>query len=187
MEQSGEYRIQAALDHVWLGLNDAEVLARCIDGCLSMEKVSDDRFETSVKAKIGPVSATFQAVLELTDVQAPNQYTINANVKGGAAGFGKGTAEVVLTEDPEAPGSTVLNYRVKANVGGKLAQVGSRLIDAAARKMANDFFGAFGEEVSGEVPLATGENAPAPFEPSGQWKIWLIVFTALALAMIFAY
>jgi carbon monoxide dehydrogenase subunit G len=187
VEQSGEYRIQAALDHVWLGLNDPEVLARCIDGCLAMEKVSDDRFETSVKARIGPVSATFQAVLELTDVQAPTHYTINANAKGGAAGFGKGTAEVQLAEDSEAPGSTVLSYQVKANVGGKLAQVGSRLIDAAARKMANDFFSAFGEEVSGEVPLATGANAPAQYESSGQWKIWLVVFVALALAMIFAY
>ena len=92
MEQAGEYRIRAGLDDVWSGLNDPEILGRCIDGCQSMEKVSDDRFETSVKARVGPVSATFQAVLELSDVDPPSSYTINANVKGGAAGFGKGAA-----------------------------------------------------------------------------------------------
>ncbi|MFV2090100.1 MAG: carbon monoxide dehydrogenase subunit G [Pseudomonadales bacterium] len=188
MEQSGEYRVQAGLDQVWQGLNDPEILARCIDGCLTMEKTSEDRFETTVKARIGPVSATFQAVLELTEVVAPTRYTINASVKGGAAGFARGTAQVRLSEDPDRSGATMLRYAVKANVGGKLAQVGSRLIDGAARKMANDFFAAFGEEISGEVPVATGANAPEVerFEASGQWKIWLIVFAALAIGMILA-
>ena len=188
MEQSGEYRIQAGLHEVWEGLNDPEVLERCIDGCQSMEKVADDRFETAVKAKVGPVSATFQAVLELTEVEPPNRYTLNANVKGGAAGFGKGTARVELTGDGDA---TLLAYAVKANVGGKLAQVGSRLIDGTARKMADDFFAAFGEEVSGKVPEATGAGAaaetPSGFESGGQWKIWLIVFAALVLALVFAF
>lgn len=188
MEQTGEYRIQAALQTVWAGLNDPEVLARCIDGCQSMEKLGDDRFQTSVKAKVGPVSATFQAVLELADVQAPSSYTIHADVKGGAAGFGKGTAAVALRPVEGDAGATLLRYQVKANVGGKLAQVGSRLIDGAARKMADDFFAAFGEEVSGVVPEATGEGKGARrFEASGQWIIWMIVFGALVLAMIFAY
>ena len=186
MEQAGEYRIEAGLDEVWAGLNDPEILARCIDGCQSMEKVSDERFDTSVKARVGPVSATFQAVLELTDVDAPTTYTINANVKGGAAGFGKGTAKVNLTPDE---GATLLRYEVQANVGGKLAQVGSRLIDGAARKMADDFFAAFGEEVSGVEPEPTGPSrgATRSFESGGQWKIWVIVFVALILAMIFAF
>jgi carbon monoxide dehydrogenase subunit G len=187
VEQIGEYRIRAGLDEVWSGLNDPEVLARCIDGCQSMEKVSDDRFETAVKAKVGPVSATFQAVLELTDVEPPHRYTINANVKGGAAGFGKGTAAVALSNDDEAPGSTLLRYEVKANVGGKLAQVGSRLIDGAARKMADDFFAAFGEEVSGSAPESTAAAEAPAYETSDQWKIWLIVFGALILAMLFAF
>ncbi len=189
MEQTGEYRIQAGLDEVWAGLNDPDVLADCIDGCQSMEKVADDRFETSVKAKVGPVSATFQAVLELKDVNAPTSYTIDANVKGGAAGFGKGTAAVQLAPDSEDATATRLNYTVTANVGGKLAQVGQRLIDGAARKMADDFFAAFGEKVSGVAPEATGEAAEAAesYESSGQWKIWLIVFAALLLAMIFAF
>jgi carbon monoxide dehydrogenase subunit G len=183
VEQTGEYRILAGLDDVWSGLNDPEVLARCIDGCQSMDKVADDRFETSVKARVGPVSATFQAVLELSDISPPSSYTINANVKGGAAGFAKGTAAVQLSDDSD--GATLLRYQVKANVGGKLAQVGSRLIDGAARKMADDFFSAFGEEVSGETPVATGQSE-ATYETSGQWKIWLIVFAALILAMLFA-
>ena len=193
MEQSGEYRIQAGLDEVWAGLNDPEVLARCIDGCLAMEKTAEDRFETSVKAKVGPVSATFQAVLELTDVTPPTNYTINANVKGGAAGFGKGTAQVELVTDPENAGATLLSYQVKASVGGKLAQIGSRLIDGTARKMADDFFAAFGEAVSGEAPVATAAGAAAGaeqdqrYESSGHWQIWLIVVIALALAMIFAW
>jgi len=190
VEQTGEYRIKARLVDVWSNLNDPDVLARCIRGCLSMEKVSDDQFETTVKAKVGPVSATFQAVLALTDVQPPNRYVINANVKGGAAGFGKGTAQVELSADDESADATLLRYQVKANVGGKLAQVGSRLIDAAARKMADDFFSTFGELVSGEAPIAiadvAGEDATAKFETSGQWRIWAIVFGALLLAMIFA-
>ena len=187
MEQTGEYRIRAALDAVWTGLNDPDVLARCIDGCQAMEKISDERFETAVKAKIGPVSATFQAVLELTDVNPPTAYTINANVQGGAAGFGKGTAQVSLAEDAAQPGATLLTYQVKANVGGKLAQVGSRLIDGAAKKMADDFFAAFGEEVSGVTPETTKKDQNVRYETSGQWYIWLMVFIALALAMIFAW
>jgi carbon monoxide dehydrogenase subunit G len=185
VEQTGEYRIRAGLNDVWAGLNDPVVLGRCIDGCLSMEKVADDRFETAVKAKIGPVSATFQAVLVLNDVAPPHRYTINADVKGGAAGFGKGKADVELSEDSAEPGATLLRYQVSASVGGKLAQVGSRLIDGAARKMADDFFAAFGEEVSGQTPEST--TAPAEkYETSGQRWIWVIVFAALLLAAIFA-
>lgn len=189
MEQTGEYRIQAGLNEVWAGLNDPEILARCIDGCQSMEKVSDERFDASVKAKIGPVSATFQAALELTDVNPPSSYTLNANVKGGAAGFGKGTAVVNLAEDEATAGATLLRYQVKGNVGGKLAQVGSRLIDGAARKMADDFFAAFGEEVSGEAPVSTVAAAAGEprYESSGKFAIWIVVFIALLLAMIFAW
>ena len=109
-------------------------------------------------------------------------YTLTANVKGGAAGFGKGSARVALDEDG---GSTLLRYTVNANVGGKLAQVGSRLIDAAARKMADDFFTAFGREISGEEPVDT-----TPIEDQqktgGQWKIWVVVFAALIVALILA-
>lgn len=192
MEQSGEYRIAADVVDVWRGLNDPEMLARCIDGCQSMEKISDNEFSASVKAKVGPVRATFQVEFELSDVVAPLSYTIIGNVKGGVAGFAKGSAQVSLSEVDSA---TLLAYVVKANVGGKLAQVGSRLIDAVARKMADDFFASFGENVSGEPPVATPVATPVAKrddatvqqqESSGQWKIWVVVFAALILAMALA-
>jgi carbon monoxide dehydrogenase subunit G len=187
LEQSGEYRINAGLEEVWQGLNDPEILAQCIDGCLSMEKQSDTQFDASVKARIGPVSATFAAQLNLEDINPPNSYILQANVKGGAAGFGKGTAEVALREDGAA---TLLNYQVKASVGGKLAQVGSRLIDGAARKMADDFFAAFGEKVSGSAPEAINadtQREERAYESSGSWVIWVVMFAALAIAMILAF
>ena len=157
-----------------------------------MERISDNEFAASVKARVGPVSATFQLEFELSDIVAPVSYTIKGNVKGGPAGFAKGTAQVSLSDVDAA---TLLNYVVKANVGGKLAQVGSRLIDAAARKMADDFFASFGEKISGEAPVATPVATPVARgddatdkqkESSGQWKIWVVVFAALILAMALA-
>lgn len=188
MEQSGEYRIAADVADVWQGLNDPEMLASCIDGCQSMEKISDNAFSASVKTKVGPVSATFQVEFELSDVVAPVSYTINGNVKGGVAGFAKGSARVSLSEVDSA---TLLEYVVKASVGGKLAQVGSRLIDAVARKMADDFFASFGEKISGELPVAPpiakrADAADQQQESSNQWKIWVVVFAALILAMVLA-
>jgi carbon monoxide dehydrogenase subunit G len=191
VEQSGEYRIAAARATVWQGLNDPDVLARCIDGCQSMTKTSNEQFDAVVKVKIGPVSATFQAQLVLSEIQPPSSYVLTASVKGGAAGFGKGAAEVSLEDDGDA---TLLRYAVNANVGGKLAQIGSRLIDAAARKMADDFFTEFGREVSGQEPEETGPahtKQQAEQEPNsttaGQWKIWAVVFGALILALILAF
>jgi hypothetical protein len=147
-----------------------------------MEKTSDEQFDAQVKARIGPVSATFQAQLVLSDLVPPSSYTLTANVKGGPAGFGKGTARVNLDD---VGGATLLRYSVTANVGGKLAQIGSRLIDAAARKMADDFFAEFGREISGVEPEDT---APAQEDrkTGGQWKIWVVVFAALMLALILA-
>jgi len=195
VEQTGEYRIAAPREQVWAALNDPAVLARCIDGCQSMERVGDDRFDAAVKAKVGPVSALFNAEIRLEDVQAPIAYTLNAQVKGGAAGFARGSARVEL----EAAGAdTLLRYKVNANVGGKLAQIGSRLIDAAARKMADDFFGAFGRELGGAEAVsaeASAAAAPAPgapvtevrgYEPSTQWKVWLAVFIVLIIALVLA-
>lgn len=179
---SGEYRIAAPRDQVWQGLNDPDVLARCIDGCQEMEKLADDHFQSSVKAKVGPVSALFKADLRLEDVTAPERYVIQADVKGGAAGFGKGRADVALTEDGDG---TLLRYEVKASVGGKLAQVGSRLIDATARKMADQFFLEFGREVSGAEPVAAGATAErSRYQPSGQWAIWAAVFIILGLVLL---
>ena len=184
MQQTGEYRIAATREKVWLALNDPQVLAQCIEGCQSMTKVADDAFTASVKAKVGPVSATFGADLTLTDLDPPSGYTLNASVKGGAAGFGKGTARVSLAEDGAA---TLLRYQVDGNVGGKLAQIGSRLIDGAARKMADDFFRKFGELVAPGQSQQVAVPAEAPqYERSGQWIIWVIVFAVLILAIVLA-
>lgn len=202
MEQTGEYHLSASRDVVWSGLNDPEVLGRCIDGCQSIEKTADDQFTAKVKSKVGPVRATFDAELTLTDVNPPESYTIQGNVKGGAAGFARGSAHVQLSD---AGDGTHLTYRVNANVGGKLAQVGSRLIDGSARKMADDFFAAFHREMgggeAGPAAAATAPSTPqaeasaaAPsnsrstgYESRGRWLVWLAAFAALALALLFAF
>jgi carbon monoxide dehydrogenase subunit G len=191
VEQSGEYRMRAGREAVWQALNDPQVLAQCIEGCEAMTGTSDDGFEARVKARVGPVSATFTAVLKLTDIVEPESYTINANVKGGAAGFGKGAARVALAEDGA---ETVLRYEIKATVGGKLAQIGSRLIDGAARKMADDFFSSFRLMVDPQAAerdaAAAAAAASAPGEPAaavrdrGPLVIWVIVFAALIVAAI---
>ena len=184
MEQTGEYRIAAPREEVWRALNDPEVLRNCIAGCLSMDQVGETSFEARIKAKIGPVSATFDTQLELEDLIEPESYRLCGNVKGGAAGFAKGEARVQLSEEE---GETLLHYTVVGNVGGKLAQVGSRLIDAATRKIADDFFMAFGEQVApgGVEPVPSGKGA-VRYERSGRWAIWVIMFAVLLLAMLFA-
>lgn len=159
MRQSGEHRIEARADAVWLALNDPEVLSQCIDGCQSMTRNGDDAFAATVKAKIGPLSAVFTVDVTLADIDPPNAYTLQASVKGGAAGFAKGSARVSLTEEGR---DTLLRYDVEGNVGGKLAQVGQRLIDAAARKTADDFFARFSEIVAPTAPAAAAAPAPRP-------------------------
>jgi carbon monoxide dehydrogenase subunit G len=145
MQQSGEYRIGAPVGAVWTALNDPDVLARCIDGCQSMTRTGPDAFQAVVKAKVGPVSATFTADIALADQDPPTSYTIQANVKAGPAGFGKGAAKVRL--DAEG-GETLLRYEVEGSVGGKLAQIGQRLIEGTARKMADGFFARFAAAVA---------------------------------------
>jgi hypothetical protein len=144
---------------VWQALNDPAVLARCIDGCQSMERVGENAFRATVKAKVGPVSAPFTVDVTLADVVPERTYTLRADVKGGGAGFGKGAATVTLVDEGQA---TLLRYDVQGNVGGKLAQVGQRLIDGAARKMADDFFEKFSEAVAPNTDQAT----PAAVTPT---------------------
>jgi len=156
MELQGERLIPASVDTTWAALNDPDELKACIAGCESLERTGDDAFSALVAVKVGPVSARFKGNLKMTNVQAPNRYTINFDGQGGIAGFGKGSADVVLT--PEGA-QTRLAYAARAQVGGKLAQVGSRLIDAAASKIADDFFKAF------EARLQA-RQAPAPALPS---------------------
>jgi hypothetical protein len=193
VQQSGEYRIGAPIAAVWQALNDPEVLARCIEGCQSMERTGDNAFRAVVKVRIGPVSAAFTGDVAMTDIDAPHGCTLSANAKGGPAGFGKGVAHVRLAEDGAA--STTLSYDVEGSVGGKLAQVGQRLIDGAARKMADDFFAAFGEAVapgaSAAVPApeavpASGAATPSTGLPMGL-RFWIMLAGALVVAAITAF
>lgn len=153
MEMTGEYRIPAPRQRVWEALNDPGVLKHCIPGCQALEKVSDSEFNGRVVASVGPVRATFGGKVTLSDLDPPQSYTINGEGSGGVAGFAKGGAKVNLAEQGA---ETLLTYAVQAQVGGKLAQIGSRLIDGVARKMANDFFGTFATE------MAAGQFGPAP-------------------------
>jgi carbon monoxide dehydrogenase subunit G len=138
MDMSGEERIEAPLEAVWRALNDPEVLKRCIPGCESLEKTSDTNMTARVVLRVGPIKATFEGTVELTNLNPPHSYTISGEGKGGIAGFAKGGADVSLAA--EGPVATILTYAVKADVGGKIAQLGARLIDSTARKLAAQFF-----------------------------------------------
>ncbi len=164
MEQSGEYRIPAPRERVWEALNDPEVLAACIDGCESLTRVADDRFEGVVRARIGPVNATFRGAVSLVDLKPFESYGLRVEAKGGAAGFGKGEASVTLSETPEG---TLLGFGARAIVGGKLAQIGSRLVDGAVRKMADGFFAAFTERLGGDAEDVGSGPAAAEAAPVG--------------------
>jgi carbon monoxide dehydrogenase subunit G len=161
MEMTGSYRIAAPRDVVWAALNDPEVLKACIPGCESLEKLSDTEMRAAVTSKIGPVKAKFTGKVNLLDLNPPESYTISGEGSGGAAGFAKGGADVKLTEDGA---DTVLTYTAKAQVGGKIAQLGARLIDGVAKKMADEFFSKFAARV-GAAPAADGMAAQAPELP----------------------
>ncbi len=155
MDMTGEYIIAAPRAKVWSALNDPEILKQCIPGCQEMLKTSDTQFAAKVQARVGPVSASFSGKVTLSDLDPPNGYRIVGEGTGGAAGFAKGGATVHLADEGAG---TKLNYKVEAQIGGKLAQIGSRLIDGAARKMADDFFSNFATLVSAQPPQA----APIP-------------------------
>jgi carbon monoxide dehydrogenase subunit G len=159
MDMAGEYRVEAPRDRVWAALNDPDILRQCIPGCQSIEKVSPTEFNAKVTAKVGPVKATFSGAVTLSDLDPPNGYKISGEGKGGVAGFAKGGAEVRLEPQGEA---TLLRYTVSASVGGKLAQIGSRLIDGTAKKLSDEFFAKFAEVVAGAGAPAAPEAAAAP-------------------------
>lgn len=155
MEMTGEYLIAAPRQKVWLALNDPEALKVCIPGCEEVVKTSDTGFDAKVRTKIGPVSATFSGSVTLSDLDPPNGYTISGEGKGGIAGFAKGGAKVRLED---APGGTLLTYEVTAQVGGKIAQLGARLIDGTAKKLADEFFQNFANHVGGPAPEAAHDD-----------------------------
>jgi len=140
-----EQLIEMSRDTVWAALNDTTILQQAMPGCESFDATGENTFEARLVTKIGPVKAKFKFDVELSDLDPPNGYTISGAGQGGAAGFAKGSASVSLTEQD---GATLLAYNVQANVGGKLAQLGARLIDGVAKKMADEFFENFKEIVA---------------------------------------
>jgi carbon monoxide dehydrogenase subunit G len=154
MDMNGSQRIEASREEVYAALNDVEVLKQCIPGCESIEKASDNEMNAKVTLRVGPVKASFTGKVLLSDFDPPNGYTITGEGSGGMAGFAKGGAAVKLEADGDA---TILHYTVRADVGGKLAQLGGRLIDATATKLAGEFFEKFGSIV-GPVAVPDGER-----------------------------
>ena len=189
MELNGERLIPAPVQTTWAALNDPEVLKACIAGCESLERSGDDAFIAVVAMKVGPVSARFKGNLKMTNVQPPNGYTINFDGSGGVAGFGKGSADVALTPEGAA---TKLAYHARATVGGKMAQIGSRLIDATAAKITEDFFKAFEAHVQASAPAESVAAAAAarpavvvaPPEPAGTVG-WVLAAFVIAAAAFF--
>lgn len=145
LEIEGEERIAAPIDKVWAGLNDPAVLKACIPGCESLEKTSDTEMNAKVVIKLGPIKASFAGAVTLSNLNPPHSYTITGEGKGGIAGFAKGGSDVTLTE--AGPDETVLKYVVKADVGGKIAQLGSRLITSSSKKLAGEFFSNFSAKI----------------------------------------
>ncbi len=153
MDFAGRYLIPAPPEAVWAALNDAEVLKGCIPGCERMEKTDPTHFQATATLKIGPVKATFKGNVALENLEPPRRATLKGEGQGGVAGFAKGEAEIVLTPED---GGTVLAYTAKANIGGKLAQIGQRLIGGAARQIADDFFARFSAAVGANIIGSAG-------------------------------
>ena len=188
MEMKGSRTVPADIDTTWRALNDPEVLKACIPGCESVERVSDNEYRLTMTARVGPVSARFTGRIVLADIVAPTSYTLSFEGQGGAAGFAKGEARVVLADNN--PG-TRIDYQAKAQVGGKLAQIGSRLVDGAAAKVADDFFARFADRLGGPSPATVdggGTNIPAnPVAAESQIRAALRTMSvrlALAAAII---
>jgi hypothetical protein len=199
MDMTGEYKIAAPRERVWAALNDPEILRQAIPGCEELNKLSDTELEAAARAKIGPVSARFKGKVTLSELNPPESYTLAGEGSGGAAGFAKGEAKVVLTPEGEA---TVLRYTVKATVGGKIAQLGQRLIDGAAKKMADDFFDKFADLAGGKIAppavaaKATQRAVPVPandnrmsrlLEPPAWLPALIIAAAIVAVIVVFLF
>ncbi len=166
MDMTGERRIPAPRGVVWDALNDPDVLKASIPGCQSLEKLSDTEMKATAAVKIGPISARFNGNVQLSDLDPPKAYTISGEGQGGVAGFAKGGAKVNLDEEGS---ETILRYEVHAQVGGKIAQLGARLVDATAKNMADQFFDRFSNQVAQPPAEAAGAGQPAsePVFPAG--------------------
>jgi carbon monoxide dehydrogenase subunit G len=197
MQFTGRYVIPAPQEAVWNALNDPDVLRACVPGCQSLEKTDSNTFVGAAKLKIGPVSATFKGKVQLSELDPPTRCILKGEGQGGVAGFAKGEAEVILSADVAG---TALAYTAKATVGGKLAQVGQRLLDGAVRQIADDFFGRFRCEVTTMQTTPTLEQAatlpatpPQVFlEPSAEVarreglapEIWVVGLIAIIVILL---
>jgi carbon monoxide dehydrogenase subunit G len=166
MDMSGERRIPAARQRVWDALNDPEMLRAAIPGCESVTRTADDAFEAKLALRIGPMAAKFGAKVKLENIDAPSSYTITGEGNGGAMGFAKGGADVALEE--LAPEETMLRYTVKAQVGGKMAQLGARLIDSTAKQMSDQFFDRFAASLTPPAPAEEAAAVAATAAPAAQ-------------------
>jgi carbon monoxide dehydrogenase subunit G len=184
MEMNGEQHIPLPQQRVWEALNDPEILKACIPGCESIERVSENEYKVAMTAAVGPVKAKFSGKLMLSDINPPNSYSLAFEGSGGAAGFGKGSAQVRLA--PES-GGTLLTYTANASVGGKLAQIGSRLIDGVARKMADDFFARFNKTVAPAAEPTAAQSAVVPPAHRASIPGWLWAMGGILALLILLY
>jgi carbon monoxide dehydrogenase subunit G len=185
MELTSSRTVPASVEKTWAALNDPETLKACIPGCESIERVSDTEFRVAMTARVGPVSAKFSGRIILSDIVPPTSYKISFEGQGGAAGFARGEAKVALT--PEGSG-TRIEYNVNAQVGGKLAQIGSRLVDGAAAKIADDFFACFVERLGGGAAAAAEPVVATAETATTSRTLWLRLAVAVAIIVaIFIY
>jgi carbon monoxide dehydrogenase subunit G len=189
MDMQGSRQLEVTQQQAWDALNDPEVLRRCIPGCDKVEATGEGQYAVGLNLKIGPVSARFAGKITLSDLQPPSGYTLHFDGQGGVTGFGKGSAQVSLT--PVA-GGTTLAYTVHAQVGGKVAQLGQRLIDGAARSLAEDFFKRFDEEMQRQHGAGAGAppsslacaQAPGKAARLSRFSAWAWAWTAAAFAVV---
>ncbi|MFN0039203.1 MAG: SRPBCC family protein [Burkholderiales bacterium] len=181
---SGEQRIPLPQQRVWEALNDPEILKACIAGCESIERVSDNEYKVAIMAAIGPVRAKFSGKLLLSDIHPPHSYSLAFEGSGGAAGFGKGSARVSLASDAQG---TLLTYQATASVGGKLAQIGSRLIDGVAKKMADEFFAKFNATVTKPDAPTDSAQTPAVTTKSSPLSPWAWIGGGIVVLLILLY
>jgi carbon monoxide dehydrogenase subunit G len=184
MEMTGERRIPAPRQAVWAALNDTEALRAAIPGCEALERTGENELSARVAVKLGPMAAKFTGKVQLSNIKPPESYTIGGEGSGGAMGFAKGGADVVLTE--AGPNETILRYEVKAQVGGKIAQLGARLIDQTAKQMADQFFDRFAANLAAaQAPAAEAAPAPAPAQPAALNLLSLLPAEFLGLPRLF--
>lgn len=183
MEMTSTRIVPAPVDTVWAALNDPDTLKGCIAGCDTIVPDGENAYRIAMTAKVGPVAAKFAGRMQLADVDAPRGYTLSFDGQGGAAGFAKGEAKVSLAP-AENGAATALSYTVKAQVGGKIAQIGSRLVDGAAQKLADDFFGRFSAAMATKAGVAPIAVTPAP---ARRWVRYVVMVVVLIiLGFLFA-